>query len=77
VTWVAPAGEQEQIQAAVWPEGGNAFGPVENVSGTDRSVSRPSAAFDYGTDTIVLAWTAAQIPGGAPNEVDVVTQAAP
>jgi len=77
VTWVAPAGGQEQVQAAVWPEGGNAFGPVENVSGTDRSVSRPSAAFDYGTDTIVLAWTAAQIPGGAPNEVDVVTQAAP
>jgi hypothetical protein len=77
VTWVAPAGEQEQIQAAVWPEGGNAFGPVEAVSGTDRSVSRPSAAFDYKTDTIVLAWTSAQIPGGAPNEVDVVTQPAP
>jgi hypothetical protein len=77
VTWVAPAGEQEQNQAAVWPEGGNGFGPVESVSGTDRFVSRATAAFDYPTDTIVLAWTSAQIPNGAPNEVDVVTQAAP
>jgi hypothetical protein len=77
VTWVAPAGEQEQVQAAVWPEGGNAFGPVENVSGTDRFVSRPTAAFDYKTDTIVVGWTAGQIANGAPNEVDVATQAAP
>jgi hypothetical protein len=77
VTWVAPAGQQEQIQAAVLPEGGTAFGSVENVSGTDRFVSRPTAAFDYKTDTIVVAWTARQIPGGAPNEVDVATRAAP
>src|SRR3954451_693679 len=77
VTWVAPAGDEEQVQAAVWPEGGNAFGPVENVSGTDRFVSRPTAAFDYKTDTIVVGWTAGQITNGAPNEVDVVTQAAP
>jgi hypothetical protein len=77
VTWVAPAGQEQQIQAAVLPDGGNAFGAIENVSGTDRFVSRPSAAFDYKTDTIVLAWTARQIVNGAPNEVDVVTQAAP
>jgi len=70
VTWVAPAGSEEQVQAAVLPEGGDAFGPVEDVSGTGGFVSRPSAAFDYKTDTIVLAWTA----GG---EVDVVTRAAP
>jgi hypothetical protein len=77
VTWVAPAGDEQQVQAAVLPEGGTAFGPVENVSGTDRFVSRPTAAFDYKTDTIVVGWTAGQIPNGAPNEVDVVTQGAP
>ncbi len=77
VTWVAPAGQEQQVQAAVLPEGGNAFGPVENVSGTDRFVSRPTAAFDYKTDTIAVAWTARQILNGAPNEVDVATQAAP
>jgi hypothetical protein len=77
VTWVAPAGDEQQVRAAVLPEGGTAFGPVENVSGTDRFVSRPTAAFDYKTDTIVVGWTAGQIPNGAPNEVDVVTQGAP
>ncbi len=77
VTWVAPAGDEEQVQAAVWPEGGHAFGPAEEVSGTDRFVSRATAAFDYATETIVLGWTARQIPNGAPNEVEVVTKAAP
>lgn len=77
VTWVAPAGDQEQIQAAVWPQGGDAFGPVENVSGADGYVSRPTAAFDFKTDTIVVGWTQRQIFNAAANEVDVVTQAAP
>jgi hypothetical protein len=77
VTWVAPAGGQEQVQAAVLHAGDAGFGDVEDLSGTGRFVSRPTAAFDYRSNAIVVAWTAGQIPGGAPNEVDVVTRAAP
>ena len=78
VTWTAPAANNsEQNQAAVWPAGGNAFGAIENLSGTDRFVSRPTVAFDFATNTIVAAWTAASIPNGAPSEVDVTTRPAP
>ncbi len=77
VTWTAPAGAQEQNQASVWPTGGSAFGPVETLSGTDRFVSRPTAAFDAKTNTIVTAWSAAAITNGAPGEVDVAQRPAP
>ncbi|WP_028061753.1 hypothetical protein [Candidatus Solirubrobacter pratensis] len=77
VTWTAKAGDHAQIQAAVWPAGGNAFGPVENVSGADRFVVRPSVAFDSATNTIVTAWSTAAIPNGAPAEIDTAYRPAP
>jgi hypothetical protein len=77
VTWLAGAGANAQVQAAVWPSGGNAFGPAENVSGTDRFVSRPSAGFDYATNAIVVAWQASAVTGGAPAEIDTAQRPAP
>src|SRR5262249_20304588 len=76
VTWTAPASGVNGVnQAAVWPAGGSAFGPVETLSGTDHSVTRPRAAFDYATDQIVVSWTAFT-PGASPD-VDVTTRPAP
>jgi hypothetical protein len=77
VTWLAPVGEREQVQAAVWPAGGHAFGPVEYVSGTVRFVTQPSVAFDSATDAIAIAWSAPATSAGAPAEVDVAHRPAP
>jgi hypothetical protein len=76
-TWLAPAGTDQQIQAAVWPAGGNAFGPVEAVTGTDRFVGRPSVAFDHASNAIVMAWSAPAVPNGAPAEIDTAHRPAP
>jgi hypothetical protein len=71
VAMVAPAGTaQTRIQAAVWPAGGSAFRPVENVSTADRVAARPSVAFDPATDAILLAWNVGATTGGAPAEID-------
>ena len=78
VTWVAPTGpNQQQIQAAVRPNGSTAFGGPEAVSNADGFVGRPSVAFDYPTNTIVLAYDDPGVPNVTPPSIDVVQRPAP
>jgi hypothetical protein len=78
VTWVAPTGpNQEQIQAAVWPAGGNAFGAPEAVSNADGFIGDPSVSFDYPSDTIVLAYADPGVPNVTPPAIDVAQRPAP